>query len=291
MISYRYMYSRMEGNLSGDTPLEPADVRGAGYMVVPTDMDMHMHMVGAMYAPIDELTVALMLPLMHMSMHHQAGMPLGAMAFDTSSAGVGDMRATALIRLFEDPNHQLLLGAGLVLPSGSTHVRDDTPMANQVRLPYPMRPGGGSVAGNPSFTYTGHADIVSWGAQASAVLPMHRNEDGYRLGFRYGGSVWGGLQPLPWLGASVRVAGLGRENMSGADGDLNPAMVPTADGQLQALFRLDALVGFTLSAPGTILEGHQLSVEAGTPLYQNVTGPQLAQLGTLMVGWQGTPVP
>lgn len=289
MVSYRYMYMRMEGNLDGDTRLSPQDVRDAGYMVVPTDMDMHMHMFGAMYAPIDELTIALMLPVVHMSMNHQAGMPLGAMRFATQAAGVGDMRLSGLIRLFADPSHQLLLGLGLVLPSGSTHVRGDTPMAEQVRLPYPMRPGGGSVAGAPSFTYTGRADIVSWGVQASAILPMHSNEDGYRLGFEYRGSAWAALQIMPWFGASLRMSGLGRENIDGADPDLNPMMVPTADPQRRALVRMEALLGVTFTAPGTDLEGHALSVEVGVPYYQHVAGPQLGSAVSLMAGWQWTP--
>ena len=289
MISYRYMYMRMDGNLGGDTALSLQDVRDAGYMVVPENMDMHMHMVGAMFAPIDELTIALMLPVTHMSMHHQGGMPLGAMQFDTHSVGVADMRVAALIRLFEDHNHQLLFGAGLVLPSGATHVRDDTPMGTQVRLPYPMRPGGGSVAGHPSFTYSGNADIVSWGAQASAVLPMHQNEDGYRLGFEYRGSVWGAVAIQPWFSASLRAAGVGRENIDGADPDMNPMMVPTADPNLRALFRMEAYLGVSFSAPGTVLEGHRLSVEAGLPYYQNVTGPQLGSTFSLIAGWQWTP--
>ena len=289
MVSYRYMYMRMEGNLDGDSRLSPQDVRDAGYPVVPTDMDMHMHMFGAMYAPIDELTIALMLPVVHMSMHHQAGMPLGAMQFTTRSAGIGDMRLSGLVRLFADPSHQLLLGVGLVLPSGSTHVRGDTPMAEQVRLPYPMRPGGGSVAGYPSLTYTGRADIVSWGVQASAILPMHSNEDSYRLGFEYQGTVWAALQIMPWFGASLRFAGLGRENIEGADPDLNPMMVATADPRRRALVRMEALLGVTFTAPGTDLEGHRLSIEVGVPYYQHVAGPQLASVVSFVAGWQWTP--
>lgn len=286
MISYRYMYNRMDGILSGDRSLTYQEVRDQGYMSVPMNMDMHMHMVSAMYAPIDELTIALTLPVTHMSMHHRTGM---AGQFDTRSAGIGDMRVAGLIRLFDDGNHQLLLGLGLVLPSGAIHVRGATPHGSHVRLPYPMRPGGGSVAGYPSVTYTGNVDIVSWGAQASAVLPMYDNEDGYRLGFEYLGTVWAGLQPLPWLGASLRVSGIGRDNIHGADADLDPTMVPTADPQLRALFRMEAYLGVSFSAPGTVLEGHRLALEAGLPFYQNLTGPQLGSVFTLVAGWQWTP--
>ncbi|NIR29000.1 MAG: transporter, partial [Gammaproteobacteria bacterium] len=289
MISYRYMYMRMDGNMDGAASLSPQDVRDAGYMAVPTDMDMHMHMFGAMFAPLDVLTIGLMLPVQHMSMHHVGGMPLGAMEFDTMSAGVGDIRLSPLVRLFESHQHQLLVGAGILIPSGATHVRGDTPAGAQVRLPYPMRPGGGSVGALPSLTYTGSTGIVSWGAQVRARLPLHDNEDGYRLGFEYGGSAWGAVQALPWLQVSARSSVDRRENISGSDPDLNPRMVPTANPDNQAFTRVRAFVGVGLTAPDTILEEHRLAIEAGLPLYQYVDGPQLGERFQLMAGWQWSP--
>jgi len=289
MISYRYMYMRMEGNMVGDESVTPQEVRDAGYMAVPTDMDMHMHMFGAMFAPLDQLTIGLMLPVQHVGMHHLAGMPLGGMEFDTHSVGVGDLSLVPLVRLFSDHDHQILLGAGLLIPTGSTHVRDDTPAGSQVRLPYPMRPGGGSLAALPSLTYTGNGGIMSWGAQASARLPMHDNVDGYRLGFEYGGTVWGGVQALPWLEVSLRSSVHRRENIEGADPDLNPMMVPTADPTNQAFTRVEAFLGLGFTAPDTILEDHRLAVEAGMPVYQNVDGPQLGKTWQITAGWQWSP--
>ncbi|MBW2460053.1 MAG: alpha amylase [Deltaproteobacteria bacterium] len=289
MISYRYMFMRMDGNMMGSDSVTPEQVRAEGYPAVPTDMNMHMHMFGAMFAPLDNLTIALMMPVTHMSMNHLGGMPLGAMEFETRSAGVGDMSLVPLIQLFSNQQHQLLLGAGLLIPSGSTHVRGDTPAGDQLRLPYPMRTGGGSLAALPSLTYTGSADIVSWGAQFSARLPLHDNVDSYRLGFEYGGTLWGGLQALPWLQVTVRSSLHRRENIVGADPDLNPMMVPTSDPTKQAFTRLEVFGGVAFSAPGTILEDHRLAIEAGLPAFQSVDGPQLGEAFRIVAGWQWSP--
>ena len=73
MFSYRYMHMSMQGNRSGDerisadeivttqanpffgAPMQPPTLR-----VVPTEMNTDMHMLGAMYAPADWLTVMVM---------------------------------------------------------------------------------------------------------------------------------------------------------------------------------------------------------------------------------------
>ena len=53
MVSYRYMAMHMEGIDGGDV---------SGYMMRPVEMDMQKHMVGAMAAPHDRITFALMVP-------------------------------------------------------------------------------------------------------------------------------------------------------------------------------------------------------------------------------------
>ena len=52
MISYRYMLMDMDGNRSGSHRVGNTEVL-SNYMVTPTDMEMHMHMLSFMYVPVE----------------------------------------------------------------------------------------------------------------------------------------------------------------------------------------------------------------------------------------------
>ncbi|MEC7922700.1 MAG: hypothetical protein VX496_04785, partial [Planctomycetota bacterium] len=57
MFSYRYGIMEMNGNLDGTTTLSTQDILDAGFMMAPTSMRMEMHMLGAMYAASDAITL------------------------------------------------------------------------------------------------------------------------------------------------------------------------------------------------------------------------------------------
>ena len=59
MLSYRYMRMRMGGMRDGDDRVSASSVLG-DYIVAPKSMDMNMHMFGAMVAPVDGVTLMLM---------------------------------------------------------------------------------------------------------------------------------------------------------------------------------------------------------------------------------------
>ena len=66
MLSYRYMHMDMAGSRDGTDGLSVAEIvspTGHNFRVTPTAMPMRMHMIGAMYAPTDELTLMAMLPV------------------------------------------------------------------------------------------------------------------------------------------------------------------------------------------------------------------------------------
>ena len=83
MLSYRFMSMDMQGNLKGSGNIDPDRIvtteanRFAGMpgmpptlRVVPLDMSMDMHMIGAMYAPSDKITLMFMTNYLRKSMHH-----------------------------------------------------------------------------------------------------------------------------------------------------------------------------------------------------------------------------
>jgi len=286
MVSYRYMRMKMDENRDGTDTLSPQDVRDRGFMVAPTEMTTQMHMLGAMFAPTDDLTLMVMLPYIIKEMDHVAGMPIGAVEFTTRSKGIGDLKVTPMIRLLDDGPHAVHVNAGVSLPTGAINERDDTPAADDVVLPYPMQLGSGTVDLRPAVTYHYLADTWSAGAQASGVVPLGRNYRGYSVSDEFELTAWAAYRVLEPLSVSGRVRYKWWSDFDGVDDELNPAMVPTADPDLRGGQRLDLLVGLNTIIPDGPLRGHRFNVEVGLPVYQDLDGPQLEMDWTLTVGWQ-----
>ncbi len=73
--------------------------------------------------------------------------------------------------------------------------------------------------------------------------------------------------------------------MRRADGDLNTALSPTNDPNLQGGSRLNALFGINYYLPAGRIPGQVLSIEAGAPVFQSLDGPQLGLQWILVAGW------
>ncbi len=280
MLSYRYMRMGMNGLRDDDEQVSASSVlavpRPPGFPVTPTSMDMEMHMFGGMYAPIDRLTLMLMVPFVRLEMDHRTGT---GRTFTTRSDGVGDIRATALVDLWQVEGHKIHANIGLSFPSGSISEQDKTPASGgaTVRIPYPMQLGSGSVEFLPGLTYNGFAGALSWGGQVRGEIRLHENHAGYRLGDEYALTAWGAFEFARWISASLRGEWRHNLNIRGRDdsSSLIPAMVPTADPDRRAAQRLDLLLGLNFIVPEGALSGIRFAVEVGLPVYQRLDGPGL----------------
>ena len=88
MFGYQYMYMQMEDYRVGAHSLTPEEVLSQyGYPTVHEQMRMQMHMVEAMYAFTDDLTVMAMLPYKNMSMDH---LMANGDRFTQHADGIGD---------------------------------------------------------------------------------------------------------------------------------------------------------------------------------------------------------
>ncbi len=282
MTSYRYSNMYMKGNRSNTSRLNAGDVL-ADFMVAPLKMTMEMHMFGLMYGANDRLTLMGMLPYTRISMDHinRAGVE-----FTTESDGIGDAKLSGIYSLYERGGRKVLLNAGVSLPTGSIDERDDTPAGANQKLPYPMQLGSGTYDLLPGITYTDRQGNWSWGGRLNTIIRLGENDNDYRLGNQYGASIWGARRLNEYASASVRLDGRAWDDISGADPDLNPAMVPTARTDLRGGRRVDLLLWVNLIEPGGKLKGHRLAVEFGMPVYQHLDGPQLETDYRLMIGWQ-----
>jgi hypothetical protein len=287
MLSYRFMHMEMSENRKGSDSLIAAEVL-SDFVVAPLNMDMDMHMFGAMHAPSDELTLMLMLPYVDLSMDHRTRM---GGEFTTTSSGIGDVKVTALYKLFELAGHQLHLNFGLGFPSGNIDERGDTPLGNVV-LPYPMQIGSGSYDLISGLTYNSGQSNWSWGGQISGTFRLEKNDENYSLGDRFQLSAWMARRWNNNLSTSLRINGQAWGSIDGADSRIarfNPMgvpIVPTAQPHLRAGSRIDLLLGTNFIFQEGVLKDHRLALEAGFPVQQNLDGPQLETDWMITLGLQ-----
>lgn len=301
MASLRHMDMRMKGNIKGSNRVSDAAVLtepNANGMpdklrVVPQSMDMHMTMLGVMYAPSD--TVTLLAMFMHsrnkMTLTTYQGM-MGTTAlgdFETESSGTGDTVLGALFAGGDTTHGKWHYGVALSLPTGATDKTDKvlTPMNMQPvkRLPYPMQLGSGSYDLKPSITYNG--DWAGWriGAQANAVLRLNDNDDDYRLGDRLELQGWVMKNMRPWASVSARLDVSHQTRLDGKD-PLIALPVPTAQTRSHGGTYANAAFGVNLIGQTGVLANHRLALEWVKPIYQHGEGVQMKRQETLMLGWQ-----
>ncbi len=305
MFSYRYMMMHMQGNQIGtddvsveqiatsvpnrfaDVPMQPPTLR-----VVPTQMDMTMHMLGMMYAPSDRLTLMGMLNVVDSEMDHVtfaggAGTDqLGG--FTTSASGIGDLSLVGLFRLGGSERSRWHATAGVSLPTGSQdetgQVLAPNGMQPTLRLPYPMQLGSGTYDLIGGLTWAAHQDRLGWGAQWRSVVRTGENDEQYTRGDEHKLTGWISRTLSPTASLSARVSVLSRGDIDGIDPQI-VAPVQTANPDNHGLTRADLGLGLNLGGSGD-WGGHRLALELEVPVYQDLEGPQLETDWQLMLGYQ-----
>ncbi|MEM7568875.1 MAG: transporter [Pseudomonadota bacterium] len=304
MLSYRFMQMQMAGSRDGTTSLTPEEIvttvpnpfgMPPTLRVVPTDMTMRMHMVGAMYGLTDKITLMAMANILTNEMDHitfQGGMGTTRLGeFTTKSSGFSDTSIGAIFGLYEGEkaHQQLNFSLMLSLPTGSISQTDDilTPMNTRPspRLPYPMQLGSGSFDLRPGLAASTRLGDWSMGAQVMGTLRMNDNDADYRLGDAGMITAWAAYQFAPWVSASGRLEARHQGKIRGQD-PMIMAPVQTADPDNQGGETITALLGVSLAGQQGWMKGNRLSVEFGLPLYRNLSGPQLETDWTLTVGLQ-----
>jgi hypothetical protein len=167
---------------------------------------------------------------------------------------------------------------GFDVPTGSIRRGGD-----ETRLPFDSQIGNGTVDFEWGWTYRGEIDWLSWGGQALGRHPIGRNGLEYREGSRFEVSLWSGVRIWKGLSASLRVGWEKQNNISkhqASQSIIDPSFNAKARGG--TYFTL--WPGMTLALPQ--LGNQRLSVEAGVPVYQYLSGPQLKRKWSVKAGWQ-----
>lgn len=293
MFSYRYMYMTMEELKSGSDDASFAEALNT-YMVTPTRMPMQMHMIGAMYAPSDKITLMIMGNYLDSSMDHITRM---GQSFSTTSRGFGDTKISALYNFFDKNKQKIHAQIGLSIPTGSIDKQDVTPasrnaFANGMRnspetiLPYPMQLGSGTFDGEFAITYLKQWSRTSFGAQARTTVRFGENDNEYTLGNRYQIDTWFAINATNIMSFSARLRGVQIDEIEGANPMLNPRMVITADTNNSGGTLLESGFGVNFYTPSGSLKNLRMGIEFGYPLYQDLNGIQMKNKESFTVGLQ-----
>lgn len=294
MLSYRFMTMDMNGLQDGADPVKNADVL-KHFMAVPTQMDMRMHMFGAMYCPHDRITLMAMTSYQQRYMQMERKQMSGAhraqshnghvhpMGFhEMESMGIGDTKLSALIPLWQHHKVTLLLNTGVSVPTGSIAQIG----ADGHPLPYPMQLGSGSFEAHPGITLFGHYGNWSYGSQLGGAVPLQTNSNRYRHGNTATATAWGARRINNWISLSGRIRFSHTGQITGKHLDLNAEMSPSHRSDFRGGNGLDLLVSSNLIVPTGTLAGQRLAMELLFPLYQHLNGTQLRNRWQLTVGWQ-----
>ncbi|REL32833.1 transporter [Rhodohalobacter sp. SW132] len=275
MFSYMYMGMQMDGLYDGRSELNSTQLN-RNYEMTPDNMFMQMHMIGAMYAVSNRVTLMAMVPFLQKEMghfhtghqHHQSSM---------NSAGLGDIKLSAITPLYRKNGNNLILNGGIILPTGSIDVASDGHMGMESRMGYGMQLGSGTTDLHGLISYSGQAGNWGFGSQVGGLIRLGNNSEQYRHGNSAEHSVWLGRQIAFPLTATVRLNSTWQDHIHGQDSNINPAMIATADPYCYGGLRSRAMGGLNLQLGSVLPVSGTFGVEAGAPIYQNLNGPQMGE--------------
>ncbi|MEQ1559334.1 MAG: DUF3570 domain-containing protein [Methyloglobulus sp.] len=315
MVGYRYMRSEQAGNILLGTQaaaLDTVAANGCGgqeCQVVPKTMTMNMHMLDLMYAPTDWLTLMLMPQWMDMDMvlqplaHHEQegieGHNHGGAVHNHQAGGVGDTGLYALFKLFDRPNHHIILSLGGTAPTGDAGIlirKTHTNLSYDTFIHYGMQLGSGTWDFKPSLTYSGGSDNLLWGAQATGTIRLeNKNSSGFAFGDIFQGSLWGGYRWTNWLATTVRGVytwqdALRGQYKLGTDYRTGEPYAPTHIGPFDQPGNyggqyVDLGLGINVTIPDGAFAGNRLAFEWLQPIHTDVNGHQLDRDGALSFTW------
>lgn len=272
MVSVRYMNMAMSGNREGRDEISNEQIFD-DFMVAPQNMTMQMYMLGAMYAPSDRLTLILMQNFGKKDMDLTVQMMMNGMPmlnnFSTSSSGLGDLKLGLLYGLCSGEKLSFLINTKLNLPIGDIENRDATPMMADAKLPYAMQLGTGTFDFTLGGTLKGSVGSFSWGVQQLNTFRTGTNNEDYRFGNLYELHSWLGYDVSNTIGLSIRVSGSSEGDISGADPELDPMMVTTADPSNYGGELVFGAAGLNILM---LQDKLVLGAEISLPLYQNYNG-------------------
>lgn len=282
MFSYRSMLMSMKGTISNSSRVNNETIYET-YMVSPQDMQMEMHMIGAMFAPSEKLTLAVMANYRLNTMDLKTKMGVD---FTTESGGFGDVSLMGLFQVFNRNRQSLHANIGLSIPVGDINQRDATPVTSDTPLAYSMQLGSGTFDPFLGATYLSQWDQFSLGVQSTYRFRLGTNSQNYSLGNRFDFVGWGALKATDYLSVSTSVSYFNLGEINGKDSDLNPLMMPLFNKVNSGRSQWDLGIGANVLFLNEALKNLRIAAEVKVPIAQDVSGIQMRNKWLVTLGIQ-----
>jgi hypothetical protein len=281
MVSYQFMSMGAAKIHDGTTEINPSDVLNS-YPQTPTGMNSYEHMFMGMYSPSDRFTLMLSGKYLSNSMDMKSNVAtMAGNTFTDKSQGFGDINLLSSFLLLNHEAHNLLVNAGVSLPTGSVTLKND-----MGRLPYSMQTGTGTFDPSFSLTYLGSTMKWSWGADLGTTLRLYNNNEGYHTGNMYQLSVGSAYQWLRWFSTSAKIQGFVLQKNSGFDKNLDATLSPVYNSQYTGSKTANATIGVYFRVPDGLFKNNTFSVDYKQNVYENMNGIQLAPDNQIVFTWQ-----
>lgn len=284
MFSYRFMPMFMEGNLQGSDEIDNSNIYDR-YNVAPQEMQMNMHMLGAMYGVSDQITLMAMANYISNSMDLKS---MSGMEFTTENANLGDVNVVAMLKILNENRQSFHANMGVSIPTGSVDERDDTPMMNDAVLGYPMQTGSGTFDPFVKITYLKQFKVFSLGAQADFKTRLGENDENFTFGDRFQATTWVAHKISKNFSFSVSADYIHTGEIDGVNTNLNPMMMPLFDVGNSGKDIFAGGLGLNYYVPEGSFKDFRIGLEYQLPIYQDVNGIQMEQTEMITAGIQYT---
>lgn len=283
MFSYRLMSMGMNGCLHESDDIDDSEILNS-YMAAPHEMSMNMHMLGAMYAPIERLTFLAMANYNSMTMNLQTRMGLN---FTTESVGFSDVKIGALVKILNFKKQALHANVMVNIPTGNIDKKGITPMMTmESKRAYPMQLGSGTWDPSAGLTYLRQKENVSFGFQGVYTFRMGENTEGYVLGNHLNATTWLAIKVSNFLSVSASGTYSHFGSITGEDAEMNPMMMPLFNTTNSGKSQFDLGIGANAYIPSGKLKKFRFGAELKMPAYQKVEGIQMRNIWTGILGLQ-----
>jgi outer membrane receptor for ferric coprogen and ferric-rhodotorulic acid len=278
MVSYRFMSMQMNDLYSGQKKINDASINTT---MTPLDMQMNMHMIGAMWGFSNNITLLGMINYSDNSMN----MSMMGNKSTMETKGLNDLKIGALYTIKKTEGNTFLAHTKLSIPLGSV---DENTSDKTTPVPYGMQLGSGTFDIELGSTYTKTFKDTSIGIQSSSTFRLGKNKHDYALGNKYQITAWGQKNWTTTFSTNIKSTTAIQGNIQGEHKGIT-AMTKN----MSPLYTTEQ--GYILSSIGIganyinnshLFTGSRLAIEYSIPIFRKTNAINFSPESTLTFGIQ-----